>query len=70
MIVISQCIYFLFCFVFLLGYFIYLHLKYYPFHDFPSGDPLSHTPPPASMRVFPHPHTSASLPLAFPYTRV
>ena len=40
-----------------------------PFSGFVSGDPLSHPPLPASMRVFTHTSTQSRLPaLAFPYT--
>jgi len=33
-----------------------------PFPDFPSGKPLCHPPPPASMRVLLHPPTHSLLP--------
>jgi hypothetical protein len=46
---------------FFIGYFIYLHFKYYP----PSTNPLSHLPPPASMRMLPHSSTHTS-PLQHP----
>jgi hypothetical protein len=39
----------------LIGYFIYLYFKCYPFLVSPSRNPLFHLPPHASMRVLPHP---------------
>ena len=47
-----------------IGYFLYLHFKCYPLAQSPSVNPLSHPPPFASMRVFPHP---PSLPLPPPH---
>jgi hypothetical protein len=42
--------------------------KVIPLPGFPSGNPISHTPSPAFMRVIPHPSTHTCLPaLEFPY---
>jgi hypothetical protein len=50
--------------VIFIGYFIYLHFKCYHLSSFPSTS----LPPPASMRVLPHPPTYSCLStLAFPY---
>jgi hypothetical protein len=53
-----------FFFLFLIGYFLYLHFKCYPLSWFPS---LAETrydilPPPASMRVVLYPPTNSHLP--------
>jgi hypothetical protein len=44
--------------MFSIGYFVYLHFKCYsPFPVFSPTTPHPTSPPPASMRVLPHPHT-------------
>jgi hypothetical protein len=56
-------------FFFFLGYFLYLHFKCFPHPRSPLQKPYCTLPPPASMRVLPHPPTHSSLSvLAFPYT--
>lgn len=51
------------CFKYFSFYWIfYLHFKCYPFPLFPSRNPLSHPPPPASIRVLPHPPPCSLLP--------
>jgi hypothetical protein len=56
-------------FSFLLNIF-FIYISYViPYLGSPSGNPLSHPPPPATMRVLPHPPNPSQLPtLAFPYT--
>jgi hypothetical protein len=51
--------------LFLIGYFLYLHFKWYPLSQcsLNPGNPIPIPPPPASMKVFPtHPPTPASPP--------
>ena len=60
---------FLLFFFSFVGYFLYLHFKRYPLSSLPSGNPLFHSPPPASMRVLPYTCTHSCLPAqAFPST--
>jgi hypothetical protein len=52
-----------------IGYFLYLHFKFYVFSRFLPRNPLCHTPSPASMMMFPNSPTHSYLPaLAFPYS--
>jgi hypothetical protein len=44
-----------------IGYFIYLHFKYYSLSQFPSANPSSLLLPPASMKMLPHPPTHSCL---------
>jgi hypothetical protein len=55
-------------FSFFTGYFLYIS-NVIPFSSLPSRNPLSHPPPPASIRVLSHPPTHPHLlTQAFPYT--
>jgi hypothetical protein len=48
-------------------YYLFTFQMLSPSPDFPSANPLSHLPPPASMRVLPNPLTHSRVPaLAFP----
>jgi hypothetical protein len=55
--------------LFFIGYFLYLHFKYFPLSRSPLRKPPIPPPSPASMRVLPYPPIHDPLPaLAFPYT--
>jgi hypothetical protein len=56
-------------FLFLIGYFVYLHFKCFFSRCLLCKPPIPYPLPPASMRLFPHPPTHSHLStLASPYT--